>query len=87
VGDDVEPAVTGDIGEDDVAIIGWGQKTLITGHIGGGGELGGAVDEDAVLVHEQNVGSRTVSGPAGLADDDQVDVSILIEISPGVVLL
>ena len=79
--DDVEPGVTVDVGDDDVAVIGGVEEGRAAGH-GRARQRRRAVGQHAVLVHQENVREPAGRRERLLADDDEVGVTILVEVGP-----
>ena len=86
-GHHVEPGVAIDVDKDDITIVRRGQESLVAGDIGCRGVVRGTVDEHTTLVHHQQVRIATGAGEGFLADTDEIDVPVLVNVTPGVVLL
>ena len=78
-GDDVEPPIVVDVDELHVAVVGRVQETRYRG--------GAGVGEDAGDVEQQDVAAAAGNRPRLLANDDEVDVAVEVDVAPGVVLL
>ena len=93
-GDDVQPTIAVDIDQGHISVVGFVEEAQ-PAIVCVGGVLLGAVHQDAVdgmafgdpFVHEQDVGPPACGGADLLAHHHEVDVAILIDITPGVVFL
>ena len=93
-GGHIQPAVTVQVGQDHISVVGGGQETLVSRDIGSHGVVGGAINQDAVdgvafsnsFVHEEDVGVAPRTGEGLLPHTHQVDVAIKVNITPGVIL-